>query len=261
MKYINTLIFLIFSFEAAAAVLSTEFDVAAERFTNLIRAYAKDNNGAYPTAVGQIKRYETDVGGRASVQVEFALVGQVQPFLVGSSERRLVAYMTSPVNDDRKPEIGRYIVYRLKTGEFYYKWEPDKKIKVMLASINTTLPEGAALSIGPLRHRYPEYSIKLIEAGVAQGMDQSEATDLVRKHVENIDSGKETPVDSWQQLTDSVRGASASVNFGGGLHEKSLKDVGAGDVQPRNLPLGIVLAICLALLGVGAFVVVLRSRP
>lgn len=203
-----------FTLQAGGSQQSTKLAAIAEGVANCMEAFAKEHNGKAPTTWSELNAYidldrvAINLGG--SLESQMLLVWSNHPKLPGAGELELVAVTSFPINEDRRTAVGRYVVYRKSDGRFFSRWESEDTIRASLSKVDTQIPTAAIFKEKPLKALSVEYSIKLIEEAVKQGVPVEKAAEVVEKHVSDVANGHRSPANSWDEIASQTTGTSPS---------------------------------------------------
>lgn len=196
-----------------AATVSTQLSSVAHGIADRFNDYAAAHNGAAPKSWDDLRPYldfdrmEITLGG--ALQTKMILLGDVQPTIEGSSQRKVVAMTAFPISEDRRKENGRYIVYQQDNGKFAAQWESEQTIQKALASANVSVPPAAIHQEQLLKPLDPEYGMKLVEDAVKHGIPMDQAVRVVEKHVNEVSNRRAKAATTWAEVAAAASLASA----------------------------------------------------
>jgi hypothetical protein len=111
-----------------ATTISTRWGALANSLSVAIEDYADEHNGSLPEDIDKL------LGPSPRAQLEYELKGplssKVLYFREGlprlpSADDVLIAVIAFPIEEDRRPGLGRHIVFRRKDGKIRSRWESE----------------------------------------------------------------------------------------------------------------------------------------
>ncbi len=155
---------------AAATVLVTQRGILARAVAVCSEAYAEDHEGRMPLSWEDIALYyesESDRKDSKAPAVSLMLmVGKNHPQIGKPHPVDLVAISAFPIDDDRHPTLGRYIVYQRPDGRFFSRWESEATLQAALAQVNTPIPEAAVYHEKSLKYSDTDYVVQWVNWAV-----------------------------------------------------------------------------------------------
>lgn len=159
---------------AWATVLVTQREITARAVAVCSEVYAEDHEGRMPLSWDDLAPYydaeSVSRNSKASVETLMLMVGKNHPQIGKSPSLALVAISAYPIDDDRHPTLGRYIVYQRQDGRFFSRWESEATLQAALAQVNTQIPEAAVYHEKSLKYSDPGYVVPWVNWAVIGGL-------------------------------------------------------------------------------------------
>jgi hypothetical protein len=126
-----------------ATSISTQSQMWSENLTSALAGYAKEHNGRLPDDLHQlssyidIERFE-EFHLKAPINERFTLIKVTVS--LASPKGNIVALINHPILEERRNEVGRYVILRKQSGEIYCRWENENDIKAAFVKAGIKLP-------------------------------------------------------------------------------------------------------------------------
>jgi len=192
----------------AASTISTQLSSIARGIADRIDVYAHEHEGVLPASWDDLRTYmdvsRMEINLGVPLNEKMLLFGKNHPIIEDAAGVEIVAMTAFPIDEDRRNGIGRYVVYREKSGKFAAKWEAEDAIQNALAKSNVSVPSAAVFQEKLIKPLYPEYGIRLVEDAVRHGVPIEQAVKAVEKHVDDVSNRRAKEATTWAEIADSA---------------------------------------------------------
>jgi hypothetical protein len=189
-----------------SASIGTQWEGLAHVVAGRLESYAKTHGGQMPGTLDELYTgidealLKEQLGGPVSSKILY-YGSKGQNIAVGSD--KILALLAFPINEDRRAEVGRYLIYRTPDGRVGSRWESDNIIRSAMAKVNLTVPEAPTYQEKPIKPLYPEYAMRLIEDAVKHGIPMEKAVKIVEKHIDDVVNRRAKQAKTWAEITAS----------------------------------------------------------
>ncbi len=195
----------LFGSPCIATTLSTQWEALSESVAASLNSYMKSHNGELPPDLNSLysdyQKALLEEQLKGPIMAKIIYFRENRPALEGASNTELIAITSFPIKEDRRNELGRYIIYKEPNGEMRSKWLSEQTIQISAKKADIHLPSAHIYSEKPLKPLNPDYANKLVEdAVVKHGFSLEEATRLVEQHVADVLNGRAKEVKSWEEI-------------------------------------------------------------
>lgn len=193
-----------------AASIGTQWEGLTHTIAGKLESYANAHDGKMPSTLDELYTgidaalLEEQLGGPPSSKVIY--FGDQKPQLKQNNEE-LLAVVAFPISEDRRAEVGRYIIYRNQGSKIGSRWESEKVIQVAATRANAVLPFASTYQEKPIKPLYPEYGMRLVEDAVKHGVPIEQAVKAVERHVDDVNSRRAKAASTWAEIAAAVTGA------------------------------------------------------
>ncbi len=196
-----------------AASIGTQWEGLAHTIAGKIESYAKAHGGQLPSTLQGLYTgidaalLEDQLRGPLSSKIVY--FEEQKPQLEQDGEE-LLAVVAFPISEDRRPEVGRYVIYRDRAGKIGSRWESEKVIQTSVAKTNLFLPFASTYQEKPIKPLYPEYGMRLIDDARKHGVSVEQALKAVEKHIVGVTNRGEKQATTWAELVAAATPSPAS---------------------------------------------------
>ncbi len=187
-----------------AASIGTQWEGLAHTIAGKVESFARANGGQLPPALDMLYTgvdaalLEEQIGGPISSKMIY--FGEQRPQLETAGEE-LLAVFAFPINEDRRTEVGRYVIYRNGDGKIGSRWELEKVIQASVAKANVTLPFALTYKEKPIKPLYPEYGMHLLDDARNHGVPIEQAVEILEKHIDDVTNRRVKKATTWLDIT------------------------------------------------------------
>jgi hypothetical protein len=115
----------------------------------------------------------------------------------------LIAISATPISEDRRAGIGRYILVRDSIGRFESSWGDEEKIQNAFALAGIRLPTAATYKEKPLLPASDEYAAILLTDALAHGVPRAEAVIIIDRHINDALAGRVGTAKTWGEIANA----------------------------------------------------------
>ena len=195
-----------------AASIGTQWEGLAHTVAGKLESYAKTHDGKLPSTIDELYSgvdaalLQDQLRGSLSSKIVY--FSEQKPQLEQSGEE-LLAVIAFPISEDRRPDAGRYTIYRNQAGKIGSRWESEKPIQAAISKANLSLPFAETYQEKPIKPLYPEYGMRLVEDAVKHGVPIEQAVKAVEKHADEVSNRRAKPTTTWAEVATATTAADA----------------------------------------------------
>lgn len=148
-----------------ADTIATPAEVGILNMTVALESYSNDNNGNLPDDIGSLSSY-VNIGTLEKLGVDY----YGEPIKIKGG--MLYATTRKPIVEDRRDEVGRYVVYVTDNGKIMSDWESEGILRRYFEAAGRVLPSGSEWVQPETQWSNPSALDKLTEEERLQVMDR-----------------------------------------------------------------------------------------
>lgn len=238
-----------------ATTVVSPLQIVSSNLSDALESYARDHDNQLPTSWGELGDYidvflvEKALG--TSLDNRFVLMpdAEVQMAsgeLSGSQTGRVVAITRSQINEDRRQESGRYVIWVDGEGQIQSNWSGESVIGPSFAAAGIALPQGEYLPEEKLLEVSPNYQLRKYAEAHFADPDNPTAEEIERAKQDFIrmrDRSSATASQAAQPITTQPSSSQQPMPVAPALDES------AQSPSPLLWVIGIVSVLAVGILG------------